>query len=182
MDYETAYRIVTDAQHEGGYVNDPADPGGETYKGVARKMNPTWAGWAHIDAARGAGFPANLEADAVLQGCVKSFYQFSYWGPAGCDAVPDVLKFELFDFAINTSAPGRPATAIKCLQRAVGADVDGVLGPNTLLHVNSLAPAALFRKFAAQVIRYYTGLDPTLRARYLGGWMNRLATNLERDA
>lgn len=180
MNFDQAFTTLVDPQHEGGYVNDPADPGGETYKGVGRKMNPTWAGWPHVDAARAlAGFPKNLEADGGLQGYVKSFYQLQFWGPAGCDAVPDILKYELFDFAVNTSAPGRPGTAIKALQRAVGAFADGALGPNTLLAVGSLQPDRLFRRFAAQVIRYYTSLNPELRDRYLAGWMNRLATNLE---
>lgn len=36
-------------KHEGGYVNDPDDKGGETYKGIARKFNPDWKGWKIID-------------------------------------------------------------------------------------------------------------------------------------
>ena len=38
------------AKYEGGYVNDPADAGGETYKGISRRANPKWDGWQLIDA------------------------------------------------------------------------------------------------------------------------------------
>ena len=44
--FNQAFKKVMSA--EGGYVNDPDDPGGETYKGVARKMNPRWSGWAIV--------------------------------------------------------------------------------------------------------------------------------------
>ena len=51
---------------EGGYVNDPGDPGGETYKGVARRYNASWPGWSRIDAAkRRKGFPGSLARDAA---------------------------------------------------------------------------------------------------------------------
>jgi len=46
-DFNQALQMVL--QNEGGYVNDPNDPGGETYKGIARKMNSNWIGWQLID-------------------------------------------------------------------------------------------------------------------------------------
>jgi len=46
-DFLTAYEVTMQA--EGGYVNDPQDPGGETYKGVARSRNPKWPGWVDIE-------------------------------------------------------------------------------------------------------------------------------------
>ena len=76
--YEQALQWVL--SHEGGYVNDPDDPGGETYKGVARKMNSKWDGWLHIDMLKKqSGFPANLDKDSDLQEAVRSFYEVNYW-------------------------------------------------------------------------------------------------------
>ena len=46
-DFNQAFQLVI--AHEGGYVNDPDDPGGETYKGVARKIHSKWEGWQNID-------------------------------------------------------------------------------------------------------------------------------------
>lgn len=49
---------------EGGYVNDKSDLGGETYKGVARKIHKNWAGWAIVDSYKGkSGFPGVLDKD-----------------------------------------------------------------------------------------------------------------------
>ena len=45
--FNLAYKKLEVA--EGGYVNDPDDKGGETYKGISRKANPNWAGWISID-------------------------------------------------------------------------------------------------------------------------------------
>lgn len=161
MDFSAAFLMLTDAQHEGGYVNDPADPGGETKYGLSKRS-----------------YPGEDIAGMTLDRA-KVIYARDFWGPAGCDIVPDVLKYELFDFAVNTSAPGHCTTAIKALQRAAQVPDDGVLGPHTLMAVQSMAGDRMFRRFAAQVIRHYTSLDPALRAHYLAGWMNRLATNLE---
>jgi lysozyme family protein len=161
MNFDQAFTILVNPQHEGGYVNDPKDPGGETKYGISKRAFP------------GEDI-ANLTLDRA-----KQLYALNYWGPAGCDAVPNSIKYELFDFAVNTSAPGHCTTAIKALQRAAGCTDDGVLGPNTLQKVQSGDPTALMCKFFAQVIRYYTGLRSDLKIAYLSGWMNRLATNLE---
>ena len=50
-------------RHEGGYVNDPKDPGGETYKGISRKNHPDWEGWNIIDEKKIlSSFPINLDS------------------------------------------------------------------------------------------------------------------------
>ncbi len=161
MNFDTAFSVLVDPQHEGGYVNDPKDPGGETKYGLSKRSYP-------------AEDIRNMTPDRA-----KQIYARDFWGPAGCDAVPNAIKYELFDFAVNTSQPGHPATAVKALQRAAGCADDGVLGPNTLQKVQSMDPTLLMCRFFAQIIRYYTGLRPDLKVQYLSGWMNRLAANLE---
>ena len=49
-DFKEAFELTL--AHEGGYVKDPDDRGGETYKGIARRYNPGWSGWARIDKAK----------------------------------------------------------------------------------------------------------------------------------
>lgn len=53
---------------EGGYVNDPNDRGGETYKGVARNANPGWPGWKIIDQLKRRGFVTAAQINAALKG------------------------------------------------------------------------------------------------------------------
>src|SRR2546426_796362 len=48
------YALTQLLKVEGGYANDPRDPGGETYKGISRVFWPNWSGWPLIDAAKSA--------------------------------------------------------------------------------------------------------------------------------
>src|SRR4051794_33718383 len=99
--FSTALQKVL--QSEGGYVNDPNDPGGETYKGIARNSNGTWDGWAIIDAQRTqAGFPAILDSNTDIQAKIQDFYQANYWNPVkGDDITNDDIATSIFDFAVN---------------------------------------------------------------------------------
>ena len=72
-------------QFEGGYANDPADSGGETYKGISRNNWPSWPGWKLIDEAKVQGhrsakainhFFANHAAMAAL---ISDFYNHQFW-------------------------------------------------------------------------------------------------------
>lgn len=90
-------------EHEGGYVDDPADRGGETYRGIARRFHPDWPGWRIIDRARGNnGFPGSLDRNAHLQQAVADLYRKLYWAPVGGDRLSDeALAIELMDTAVN---------------------------------------------------------------------------------
>lgn len=100
-DFDAAYTITS--AHEGGYVNDPLDRGGETYRGIARVHHPDWRGWKRIDAQRGKeGFPKSLNADRTLQTNVKSFYKQAYWDRFQGDEVADqAVANELYDTGVN---------------------------------------------------------------------------------
>jgi len=181
MNFQTAYGILVDPQHEGRYSKDSNDPGGETYRGISRTKNPAWRGWVAVDVHRGSPtFEADMDRDTALQGMCQEFYRQGFWLPLQADSMPETIRYELFDFAVNTSQAGHPATAIKCLQRALGVPDDGALGPVTIAAAGLVDGNTLFRKLAAQVIRYYTGLRSDLKVQYLSGWMNRLAANLEK--
>lgn len=153
MNFDKAFEQLIG--NEGGYVNDPRDPGGETKYGISKRS-----------------YPGENIAGLTLERA-KAIYLRDYWGPAGCDAWPDLVKFEVFDIAVNMGVK----TAVMMLQRAVGAGVDGVIGPQTTMRVQSAAGDWVVRRMVAQRIRYYTDLKtwPT----YGRGWMLRLATNLE---
>lgn len=90
-------------EHEGGYVDDPSDRGGETYRGIARRFHPDWPGWRIIDRARGgSSFPDSLYDNARLQQAVAELYRTLYWMPVGGDRLADeALAIELMDTAVN---------------------------------------------------------------------------------
>lgn len=151
-------------QSEGGYVNDPADPGGETNLGV------TIGAWgAYLGRAIQPG-----EMKALTLDTVKPFYKTMYWDKVKCDDLPAGVDYAVFDFAVNAGV----ARAAKFLQRAVGADDDGVVGPGTLSLVKKTTPGKLLENFTEQKEEFYNTLaerNPT-QQKFLKGWMNRAAS------
>lgn len=110
-----AYKITK--QHEGGYVNDPDDFGGETYKGVARRYHPSWAGWKIIDGYKDKpNFLNNIYSDEALEELVLRFYKEKFWDVNLLDEVPSQnIANEMFDTGVNMGV-GRAA---KFLQKAL---------------------------------------------------------------
>jgi len=153
MNFDEAFERLIG--HEGGYVNHPDDPGGETKFGVSRRAYP-------LENIKGM----TLERAKVL-------YLRDYWGPAGCDAVPDAIKFDLFDMAVNSGV----VPAVRTLQRAVGATPDGILGPKTLQAVNSTPTPRVVARFNG----YRLDLMADLKTWpvFGRGWAKRVAANLK---
>jgi lysozyme family protein len=100
--------------HEGGYVNHPKDPGGETNLGVTKRVYKEWGGLKDMK-------------DLVVSD-VAPIYENNYWKRAKCDQLPSGLDLAVFDWAVN-SGTGR---AVKKLQKMIGTVADGGIGPNTL--------------------------------------------------
>lgn len=152
MDFETAFKFLIG--HEGGYVNNPTDPGGETKYGISKRAYP-------------AEDIKNLTLDRA-----KFLYKRDYWGPSGCELAPDLLKFHLFDFGVNSG----PKTAVKILQGIVGEVQDGAYGPRTTMAVNNYnLPTVLF-KLTINRLEYMTTLDNWPHAGK--GWARRMCKNL----
>lgn len=140
--------------HEGGYVNDPADPGGETNWGISKRSYPA------VDIK-------NLTRQGAMQ-----IYMKDFWQPLG-DAHPAV-KFQIFDFAVN----GGLSVAVRKLQSAVGVADDGHWGPTSAAAMVAMDLNDILMRFNAYRIKFYTSLNSETRARYLAGWVNRVADNL----
>ena len=152
MKFNEAFERVIGA--EGGYVNDSRDSGGETKYGISKRAYP------------GEDIPNLTLARA------KELYRRDYWGPAGCDAVPEAVKLPLFDAAVNSGV----RAAINMLQLACGADLDGVLGPHTLLAVQSMPPERVAARLNGARLDYMTRAPgwPV----YSRGWARRIAAML----
>ena len=100
--------------HEGGYVNHPRDPGGETNLGVTKRVYEEWGG--------------TKDMKELTVEDVAPIYEKNYWGRAKCDHLPAGLDLAVFDWSVN-SGTGR---AVKKLQKMIGTVADGGIGPNTL--------------------------------------------------
>lgn len=140
--------------HEGGYVNHPADPGGETKFGITKRTYP------------------GEDIKGMTLDRAKAIYRRDFWGPAGCDSVPDGVRFDLFDAAVNSGVK----TAVKLLQRAAGIDADGVIGPRTMQAISSTPGPRLVARFNGHRLAMMTDLSTW--ASFGKGWARRVATNL----
>ncbi len=170
-EFELAYQATMAA--EGGYVHDPQDPGGETYKGIARTRNPKWPGWVTVDLLKNkSGFPKNLDSSDDLERQVKSLYEVNYWHKiAGDDILDQDIADSIFDFAVNAG----PRTSAKLAQMTVRASVDGVVGPNTIEKINQDDPRAFLAVFALSKIGRYVHIcekRPASR-KFFFGWVRR---------
>lgn len=152
MNFDTAFEKLIG--HEGGLSDHPSDPGGLTKYGISQRAYP------------GEDI-RNMTLDRA-----KDLYKRDYWGPAGCDAVPDGIKFDLFDMAVNSGVK----TAIRTLQRTVGTADDGVLGPVTLQAVSAMNPVRFVARFNGNRLQFMSSLS-TWPA-FSRGWANRIAKNL----
>lgn len=152
MDFDKAFERLIG--HEGGYVNHPSDPGGETKYGISKRAYP------------------GEDIAAMTLDRAKQIYRRDYWGPAGCDAVPDALKFDLFDMAVNAGV----RRAVQTLQRAVGTAEDGILGPRTLSATYSMPASRVVARFNGHRLLHLASL-PTW-ADFGRGWARRIASNL----
>lgn len=182
-----AHKIVM--IHEGGYANDPNDPGGETYKGISRKNFPTWRGWAMIDAHKNdpAGFEFAMSTDARLEAAVLEFYKNNFWDELKLDFVnQQQIAVELYDTGVNMGLP----IAKKFLQQSLnlnnndGADYaeiaeDGIIGPATIQTLNNhKRPQEVFKTLNVYQGSRYIDLiknNPKLK-RYWRSWLSRVTT------
>lgn len=142
--------------HEGGYVFNPADPGGETNFGISKRAYP------------------NLDIKNLTEDQAKEVYRRDYWRYDGI--TNQDLATKIFDMAVNMGPP----TAHRLLQMALnglgqGVGVDGVFGPQTLAATNGIDPAALLRELRARAAVRYADIVVGNHAErtFLLGWMRR---------
>ena len=154
MNFDQAFKLLIG--HEGGYVNHPEDPGGETKFGISKRSYP------------------GEDILGMTLARAKLIYKRDYWGPAGCDAVAPAAKFDLFDTAVNSGV----RAAVEILQQAVGETVDGILGPKTLQAAQSMPGPRLVARFNGARLNFFTDLPkwPVFGR----GWARRVAANLLR--
>lgn len=97
--------LKTTLKHEAGYVNDPDDRGGETYKGIARNMHLNWSGWTIIDVyskENKTQLTFNLNKNERLSQLVEKFYKCNFWDKLLLDEIKSQsVAAKLFDIAVN---------------------------------------------------------------------------------
>jgi lysozyme family protein len=146
-------------QHEGGYVNNPNDPGGETNYGISKRSYP------------------GVNIRGLTPQIAAAIYQRDFWNPLLLDEVNNqALATKILDTCVNL---GKGA-GVKYLQRALlslgaAVAVDGAMGPATIAAVNSVDPVALLAAYRQILVTFYEGLvaEKPRDSVFEQGWLNR---------
>jgi lysozyme family protein len=138
--------------HEGGYVNNPNDPGGETNWGISKRSYP------------------HLNIKDLTREDAKEIYREDFWDILG--NVHSAIKFQAFDFAVNSGVQ----TAIRKLQLAIGVADDGIFGKKSYEKISSMDLNDVIMRFAGVRLDYMTRLKNWPDASK--GWARRIAQQL----
>jgi len=182
MRFDDAFKIVLG--FEGGYVNDPADQGGETNYGITyNTLN---------DAKNKGWIPFNITIQNIQLEHAKIIYKKGYWDVIQADSLPHPLDLIMFDSAVNHG----PGAAVKLLQKSLNAllrytelKVDGIIGPLTLRAINDYVglgstpgtpPNSNIRYLCIDVllnrVELYSSIVNSNKSqeKFLKGWLNRV--------
>jgi len=137
--------------HEGGLVHDPADPGGLTNRGITKRDYP------------------DLDIAALTLTETIAIYRRDYWRPVYDQMTDPDAACKIFDMAVNMGH----RQAHKLLQRAIGADQDGIFGNKTLALANN-TPGLVDLLCTVQADFYHALVNKRpVMGKFLKGWLNR---------
>ena len=151
-------------KHEGGFVNDPRDPGGKTRFGISDRRDGVVDGMADLN--------ADGKGDVAIENLTKeqagAIYKESYWNACKCDHLPASVAIALFDSAVNCGN----RQAVRFLQRAIRVVDDGVIGPVTIAKANDVDACDVVVKMMTERQAHYAALS-TWKV-YGRGWTRRV--------
>jgi len=143
-------------QYEGGYSNDPRDPGGETNFGISKRSYP------------------NVDIKNLTKESVGEIYWKDYWVTCKCDQLPSKIAVMVFDMAVNQGV----SAAKQILQKALGVKVDGDIGPKTLSAASEISPQKVVRDIACLRVEKYLSMNNPTEETYEKGWIKRLIATI----
>lgn len=143
---------------EGGYVNHPSDPGGETNWGISKRSYP------------------KVNIKKLTREQAVAIYYRDFWVPVGGDNLSAIIGYQCLDAAVNHGL----GTARRMMQRALGVADDGIIGPVTLAMLRKIDPNDFLMRFVAERLEFYTRLGTW--DKFGKGWTRRMAECLRYGA
>jgi len=132
-------------EHEGGYIWHSEDPGGETNYGVTRAVYEQYVGRQVMDG----------EMKGLTHDDVYPIYKENYWDRLRGDDLPSGVDWSCFDWGVNSGT----SRAAKALQRIVGVEQDGGIGPMTLQAVLEVEPTKIIEQMHHMRDGFYRDLS-----------------------
>lgn len=137
-------------EFEGGYVNDPNDPGGETHMGISKRSYP------------------NEDIRGMTRARAAQIYRRDYWNAVRGDELPAGLDLVAFDAAVNSGV----SRGAKWLQGALGVGSDGKIGPQTIAAAKAANATAVIDRAVDNRLAFLRALSTW---RHFGkGWTRRV--------
>lgn len=143
--------------HEGGYVNDPHDPGGETRFGISKRSYP------------------REDIRNMTRARAAQIYRRDFWDAVCGDDLPAGLDLVAFDAAVNSGV----SRGARWIQQPLGVAADGRVGPATIAAANASNVSLVIRSACANRMTFLRGLNTWNR--YRNGWTARVNA-VEREA
>lgn len=191
-DFSIAFGITNG--NEGGWQNDPNDSGNAlnglgTYRGIASAKQATWKGWPIIKSVLSnmttqphygtvayrawvGTLNSVLAGNTALQSMVRDFFRANFWDVNRLgDLVSQEVANKVYDSGVNQGT----GTAAILLQKCLGVNADGGIGPVTIAAANKMDGVALAGAFkAARIAKYQriAAANPQDK-QYLGNWISR---------
>lgn len=155
MNYSADYLTVFDRviKSEGGYINDPQDPGGETKFGISKRQYP------------------DLDIANLTREQAKAIYFNDYWMPLRY-LKHIAVQYQVFDAYVNHPS----YVAIQFLQRAIGAADDGIWGPRSQAAYDKTDLNDILLRYIGYRLEFISKLKSFNH--FGAGWAARMAANL----
>jgi len=150
MNFKQAVKFIL--KFEGGYVNDPLDPGGETKFGISKRSYPD------VDIAK------------LTKDDARAIYKKDYWDKLNLDLLPPAIRLMIFDAGVNHGTNW----AARALQTLVNVKLDGNIGPITARAAGDLNARKTLLRYAQKRKEYY--FQNRMFFRFGRGWIGRLLT------
>lgn len=137
---------------EGGYVNNPRDPGGETKYGISKRSYPS------------------LDIQNLTMDQAQGVYWADFWLKLGCDKMDIGLDEFVFDFGVNSGV----GLVARKVQAACGSLPDGMVGPNTIAAMKRTGPKTMFRLLFVERAIVMASQPKAQFDEFCHGWFARL--------
>lgn len=164
MNFDQA--IILILQYEGGYINDPDDPGGETKYGITKSSYP------------------NLDIKNLTKPAAVAIYRKDFWNANNIESFPDPIRLMMFDMAVNMGMQNGGKVLQRALNRLGGEfQGTGTIGQFTLDAVKKANPILLRQWITVERMAYYNQLviKKPVKLKFLLGWTKRAIDMLTRS-
>lgn len=160
-DYRVLVPIIK--KWEAGFSNNPNDSGGPTNKGVTL---------ATFRQFYGQNKTVN-DLKAITDAQWLNIFLSGYWNKV---RATEINNQSIANIVVDWAWASGPDTAARKVQKIVGVDVDGIVGPKTLAAINAYNPQQLFDRIKAERITFVENLvkQRPKDSVFLTGWKNRI--------